>query len=168
MDFTPLQNIIKDGFKYSCIYNLTGSSVALLLALYDEPFLAVELTEELAEELHKDINFFREALKKEHVFLLPEPDGPSLSGKRAKVVYSLKGKNSIVCSFKNLKSPIWSQKELHRNVINLTKGMEISRTEIEKRLQEIGYKNVSLVSSKESTAGVDGFLISFLRHRKTL
>lgn len=145
MDFTPLQNIIKDGFKDSRIYNLTGSSAALLLALYDEPFLAVELTEELAEELHKDINFFREAFKKEHVLLLPEPDGPSLSGKRAKIVYSLKGKNSIVCSFKNLNSPIWPQKELHRNVINLTKGMEISRTEIEKRLQEIGYKNVSLV-----------------------
>jgi len=113
MDFTPLQNIIKDGFKDSRIYNLTGSSAALFLALYDKPFLAVELTEELAEELYKDINFFRKALKKEHVLLLPEPDGPSLSGKRAKVVYSLKENDSLVSSFKNLKSPIWPKKEIN-------------------------------------------------------
>jgi len=169
MDFTPLQNIIKDGFKDSRIYNLTGSSAALFLALYDKPFLAVELTEELAEELYKDINFFRKALKKEHVLLLPEPDGPSLSGKRAKVVYSLKENDSLVSSFKNLKSPIWPKKEINppspphskggqkggkeemggfsieKSVLNLKKGVETSRTEIEKRLQEIGYKNVPLV-----------------------
>ena len=148
MDFEPLQNIIKQSLKYPCIYNLTGSSVALILALYDEPFFAVELNEECADELHKNINFFRAALKKEPVFFLPETDGPSLSGERARMVYSRKKNDSLVSSFKNLKSTIWSQEELRRSVINLKKGLEIGRTEIEKRLLEIGYQNVPLVSEK--------------------
>jgi transcription-repair coupling factor (superfamily II helicase) len=148
MDFTPLQNIIKHGLKDSRIYNLKGSSAALLLALYDKPFFAVELTEELALELYKDITFFREVLKKDCVLFLPEPDGPSLSGERAKVVYSLKENRSLVSSFKNLKSLLWSREEIHRKVINLSKGIESSREEIEKKLQGIGYKKVSLVVEK--------------------
>jgi transcription-repair coupling factor (superfamily II helicase) len=148
MDFTPLLNIIEQDLKGSRIYNLTGSSVALLLALYDKPFLAVELTEELAVELYKDITFFREVLKKDHVLFLPEPDGPSLSGERAKVVYSLKENRSLVSSFNNLKSLLWSREEIYRKIINLSKGIETSRAEIEKKLQEIGYKNVPLVVEK--------------------
>ena len=165
MDFTYLQNIFGQDLRGSRIYNLTGSSAALLFAIYDKPFLAVELTEELAVELYKDISFFREALKKDRVFFLPEPDGPSLSGKRAKVVYSLKENDSLVSSFKNLKSIIWSKKEINtpsppfskggmggfsieESVLNIKKGIETSRVEIEKRLQETGYKNVSLVVEK--------------------
>lgn len=101
IDFTPFLNILQNRPATSRIYNLTGSSSALLLTLYDEPFLVVELTEELAEELCKDINFFREALKKEQVFFLPETNGPSLSGERAKVIYSLREKDSLVSSFRN-------------------------------------------------------------------
>ncbi|MEW6418610.1 MAG: transcription-repair coupling factor [Nitrospirota bacterium] len=180
MDFTPLQNIIQQDLKGSRIYNLTGSSAAFFFALYDKPFLAVELTEELAEELYKDINFFRNALKKDSVLFLQEPDGPSISGGRAKIVYSLKKNDSLVSSFKNLKSPIWSKKEINppsppenpptspftkggqrgikeggmggfsieESVLDLKKGMEIQRAEMGKRLQEIGYRKVSLVSEK--------------------
>lgn len=142
VDFTSFSNILNEEKR---IYNLTGSSAALLLALCDEPFLAVELTEELAGELCKDANFFREALKKEPVLLLPEPNGPSLSGERAKVVHALKGEGSLVTSLRNLKSPVWSKEELDGYILNLSRGMEISRTHIEKRLGEMGYQNVSLV-----------------------
>jgi transcription-repair coupling factor (superfamily II helicase) len=155
MDFTPLENIIKHGVseirrgeKDFRIYNLTGSSAALLLARMDEPFFAVELTEELAEELYKDINFFREVLKKDQILFLPETNGPSISGDRAKSVYCLNEKTSLVTSFKNLESIIWSREEINEKIISIKKGSEISRTEIEKRLKEIGYKNVSLVSEK--------------------
>ena len=186
MYFTPLQNILEQDLKGSRIYNLTGSSAALLFALYDKPVFAVELTEELAEELYKDINFFRDALKKDSILFLPEPDGPSISGERAKIIYSLKKNDSLVCSFKNLKSLIWSKKENMNQEINpplpienpptppFTKGgqrgikeevggfsdeienwvlylkirLNIQRVEIEKRLQEIGYRKVSLVSEK--------------------
>jgi transcription-repair coupling factor (superfamily II helicase) len=148
IDLTPLLNIINKDLKDSHIYNLTGSSAALFFAFYDKPFLAIELTEELAEELYKDIIFFRGAFKRDPVLFLPEPNGPYLSGERAKLIYSLKGNNSLVSSFKNIESLIWSRQELSRNIINLKKDTEISRTEIEKRLREIGYKNVPLVVEK--------------------
>ncbi len=155
MYFTPVLNIITDGLSKihgggteSLIYNLMGSSAALLLAFYKEPFLAVELTEERAQELSKDINFFRDVLKKDPVFFLPDPDGPSLSGERARVVYSLGDRDSLVSSLKNLALPVWSRGEIKRIAAHLRKNMEISREEIEKRLQEMGYRNVPLVSEK--------------------
>lgn len=179
IDFTFLTEIIEEGLKHPRLYNLTGSSSALLLALYDKPYLAVELTEELAEELYKDINFFREVLRKDNVLFLPEPDGPALSGQRAKTISSLRKTDSLVCSFKTLKLPIWPKYEtqiLHSNtkengsnpplppfakggvrgfyseiencVLNLKIRLEIQREELEKRLQEIGYRKVPLVSEK--------------------
>jgi transcription-repair coupling factor (superfamily II helicase) len=148
IDLTFLITIIREGLKTSRIYNLTGSSSALLLALYDKPFLAVESTEERAEEFYKDIIFFREVLKREPVLFLPEPDGSSLSGQRAKTFYNYKKSDSLVSSFKNLQSLMWSRKEMERIILLLECGTEIHRTEIEKRLQEIGYKMVSLVVEK--------------------
>ena len=154
MDFTPLQNIITNCIevrgceKGSRVYNLTGSAAALLFALYDGPFLAVEFTEEAAEELCRDINFFRDALKKGRVSFLPEPDGPALSGERARVIYFLAEKDSMVSSLKNLGSPLLPQEEIKKNVIHVAKHQEIGRSEIEKRLEEIGYRNVPLVSEK--------------------
>jgi len=118
INFIPLLKIIEEGLKHPRLYNLTGSSSALLLALYDKPYLAVELTEELAEELYKDINFFREVLRKDNVLFLPEPDGPAFSGQRAKTISSLRRTDSLVCSFKTLKLPIWPKYEtqiLHNN-----------------------------------------------------
>jgi transcription-repair coupling factor (superfamily II helicase) len=148
IDFTPFLNILQKCPAGTRIYNLTGSSSAFLLALCNEPFLAVELTEELSEELFKDINFFREALKKEQVFFLPETNGPSLSGERAKVIYSLKEKDSLVSSFRNQTSIIWGKNELQWSIINLKKGMEINRSELDEKLHLIGYKSVSLVVEK--------------------
>jgi transcription-repair coupling factor (superfamily II helicase) len=148
IDFTFLTEIIEEGLKHPRLYNLTGSSSALLLALYDKPYLAVELTEELAEELYKDINFFREVLRKNNVLFLPEPDGPALSGQRAKTISSLRKTDSLVCSVKNLKLPVWTQKEIGETVLNLRKGMEIDRAEMDKRLKETGYRTVPLVSEK--------------------
>ena len=179
INFIPLLKIIEEGLKHPRLYNLTGSSSALLLALYDKPYLAVELTEELAEELYKDINFFREVLRKDNVLFLPEPDGPAFSGQRAKTISSLRRTDSLVCSVKTLKLPIWPKYEtqiLHNNtkengsnpplppftkggvggfyseienwVLNLKIRLEIQREEVEKRLQEIGYRKVPLVSEK--------------------
>jgi transcription-repair coupling factor (superfamily II helicase) len=139
------QNIIEQGLKAGRIYNLKGSSAALLFALYNKPYLVIASNEERAYELNKDINFFRETLQQEHVLYLPEPDGPSTSGKRAQVVNSLKDTSSLVCSLKNLTLPLWSQKDLSLCVLDLTKNMVIGRNELEERLQEMGYRSVSLV-----------------------
>ncbi len=148
MDFPPLQKIITEGLPCSRIYNLRGSSAALFLALIDDHFLAVESNEERAEELFKDINFFREALNKDTVLLLPEPDGPAISGDRAKTIHSLTEPHSLVCSFRNLDRLLWPQESIQDWVVTLRKGMEIDRTSLEMRLQEIGYKSVPLVSAQ--------------------
>jgi transcription-repair coupling factor (superfamily II helicase) len=146
IDFVPIKNIIEEGLKHTRLYNLTGSSSALLLAIYDKPYLAVEGTEESAGELSKDINFFREVLKKNTVTFLPEPDG--IAGERAKKIYLLQKVDSLVCSFKTLNLPLWSQGEIEEIVLHLKKDMEIERTEVDKRLNEMGYRKASLVSEK--------------------
>ena len=140
-----LRMIANQGLKTKRLYNLKGSSAALLFALYDEPFLIVVSNEERAHEICKDINFFRDTLKQEHIIFLPDPNGPPLSGKRAKVVHSLNVNTSLVSSLKNLTSPLWSQRELSHHVLDLTRRMEISRNELERRLQEMGYRSVPLV-----------------------
>jgi len=127
------------------IYNLKGSSAALLFALNDAPFIVLTSNEERAYEMSKDINFFSDALKQEHVLFLPDPDGPSLSGRRAEVILSLKETTSLVSSLKNLTVPLWSQRERSHCVLDLEKHMEISRNDLEQRLQEMGYRSVPLI-----------------------
>jgi transcription-repair coupling factor (superfamily II helicase) len=146
IDFAPLLKIIEEGFTEPRIYNLTGSSTAFLLALHDKPYLAVEVTEEKAEELGKDINFFREVLKKKPVTFLPEPDG--LAGERAKKIFFLKKGDPLVCSFNALQAPIWSRQEIEEMILKLRKGTEVERAEADKRLSNMGYRKVSLVSEK--------------------
>lgn len=146
--FETLQEKIRQGIEYSRIYNLKGSSAALLFAMNDEPFIAVEATEERAEELYRDVNFFRAALKKDTVFFLPEPDGTSRAGERSKTACFLKESDSLVSSFKTFLSPLWSKEELKKNSIYLEKDAELSRSEIENRLQKAGYRNVPLVSGE--------------------
>ncbi len=148
VDFAPLQKAIAQLRNEPRIYNLTGSSAALFFALYEEPFIVFEANEERAEELSVDINFFRDSLGKQRVLYLPEPDGPSRSGVRARVAGSLDGTASLVTSFNNLSSVFGSRETIDRNAVHIKKGMEVNREEIEKKLHDIGYKNVSLVAEK--------------------
>jgi len=138
-------NILQQGPATRRIYNLKGSSAALLFALLDKPYVVVASNEERAYELSKDINFFMLTLQKEQVLFLPEPDGPSLSGARAKVVTSMKDTSSLVCSLKNLALPLWSKKDLSMCIVDVEKNMVMGRNELEHRLQELGYRSVPLV-----------------------
>ena len=143
-----LQDFMDKCGKASRIYNLTGSSAALFLALWNSPFFAVESNEELSEDLCRDINFFREALQKGPACFLPEPDGAALSGERAKIIHSLGQSDSVVSSFKNLEAPVWSGEEIAGRIVTLRKGMEIRREDVEKSLIEMGYSAVPLVSGR--------------------
>ena len=150
MPSTPasLQDLMDKCGKASRIYNLTGSSAALLLALWNGPFFAVESNEELSEELCRDINFFRDTLQKGPACFLPEPDGAARSGERAKIIHSLRQSDSVVSSFKNLEAPVWSGEEITRRIVTLRKGMEVRREDVEKSLIEMGYSAVPLVSGR--------------------
>jgi transcription-repair coupling factor (superfamily II helicase) len=148
VDLTSFNNSIRQVDARNRIYNLTGSSIALFLALYERPFLAVEPTEEKARELHGDILFFRESLTGNPVLFLPEPNGPPVSGERARTVHSITEDISLVTSLANLATSLWSREQIREKIILILQGMEIGRTEIETRLTETGYRKVSLVTEQ--------------------
>lgn len=163
MDVTLFFDKLKNIPPSSRIYNLSGSSVALFLALQEKPFIMIESTEEEAEKLYKDILFFKSAIRK-HVFyppphslplregdgggvilFLPEPDGPEVRGKRAEVIYNFKEGDSIVLSKDASKGRIWACDELKKDALILKTHLEISRDILEQRLVSLGYKRVSIV-----------------------
>jgi len=86
----------------SSIYNLTGSSAALLLAVEDVPFAAVEKDEARAEILKRDIDFYRAIFSGGKIFFLPDRNGAASSGRRAEVLYQLTSEDSVVTSESNL------------------------------------------------------------------
>ena len=148
MHFTPLLHAIEQSVRTSRIYNLQGSAVALFFALMDDPFFVVEHTDEQAHDLTRDINFFRHSLNKPHVRYIPEPDGPSLSSERYSIVQTLTDNCSLVTSFHNLNSHIWSREEIAESVIHLKKTAPFKRARLEHKLQDIGYRKVPLVTAK--------------------
>lgn len=142
----------------SHIYNLTGSSAALFLALQERPFIVVESTEESARELWKDILFFRTIVGADpcvcpdrvssNVYFLPEPNGPEIAGERAGVVYHFKEGDSIVTSKNAMSVDVWLPQELKENILRLNIRLEIGRDLVEQRLNGLGYKKVSIVVDK--------------------
>ena len=134
----------------SHIYNLAGSSAALLLSFSKEPFLAVEQTEESALRLYEDIGFFLRVMRppQETLRFLPEPNGIESSGKRAEVLYGIKEGDSLVTSVKGMDSPVWRPGDLKREAMVLRPGQEAEREIVARGLRSLGYKRVSIVMEK--------------------
>lgn len=150
IDFTPFLDRLKNILPFSRIYNLTGSSMALFLAMHEKPFVMIEATEEEAEKLHKDILFFREAFSAlrpmpHNVFFLPEPDGTDVCGKRADIVYSFRKCDSVVMSSEAAKAPLFGAGELKNSVLILKAHLEISRDVLEQKLVSLGYRQAPIV-----------------------
>ncbi len=143
-------SLVKDNFRNlhseNCrIFNLTGSSSALLLALEQKPFVAVEKDEAKAEVLKKDIDFYRNMFSGSKVLFLPDPNGPASSGRRAEIIHSLKESDSLVTSLKNLVTTLWDKESLENNSIHIKKGDSIARNGLEESLGRFGYKKVPMV-----------------------
>jgi transcription-repair coupling factor (superfamily II helicase) len=130
------------------IYNLTGSSAALFLALEETPFAAIEKDELRAEILKKDIDFYMELFSGRKPILLPEKNGAASSGRRAEILFHLKHDDSVVTSSKNLLTTLWDRKRLEGNCLNLKKKESIDRAELEFFLIMLGYRQVEIVTEK--------------------
>lgn len=134
----------------SRIYNLTGSSCALFLALMEKPFIMVESTEEAARELHRDIQFYLFILNssntKEKIRFLPAPDGPDISGQRAGFVYEIANEDSIITSLDSANAQCWKLADLKKQIVFLRNNLEMSRDVFEQKLISLGYKQASLVA----------------------
>ncbi|MDA8079157.1 MAG: transcription-repair coupling factor [Nitrospiraceae bacterium] len=130
------------------IYNLTGSSAALLLSLDEKPYIAFEEDEARAVLLRQDINFFRSVFGGGHVLFLPDPNGPEASGERARLIYSRGAGESIVTSLKNLSAPLWSEASLSDLIIEIRRGGIMSRPELEEALVSMEYVKAPMVAEK--------------------
>lgn len=128
------------------LYNLQGSSAALLLCLLEKPFVLLTGTEEESVRLYNDIRFFYELLNESaRLYYLPEPDDPESIGKRTEVLYKISEGDSIILSIDSYHSPSWSKDGLMSKILSLSEGEEIDRDRLAERLTETGYRRVSLV-----------------------
>ncbi|MFZ2197598.1 MAG: hypothetical protein WAV13_07705, partial [Thermodesulfovibrionales bacterium] len=132
----------------SDIYNLIGSSAALLLAVEEAPFVALEKDEARAEILKRDIDFYREIFPVGKTFFLPDSNGAATSGRRAEIIYDLKEEDSIVSSSKNLLTTLWDRKKLAADTLSLKKGDSVDRSTLEGLLILLGYRQADIVVGK--------------------
>ncbi|MBI5640506.1 MAG: hypothetical protein HZA17_08785, partial [Nitrospirae bacterium] len=127
------------------IYNLTGSSAALFLALKRKPFVAIEKDEAHAETLAKDIAFFRMIFSGPKVLFLPDPDGAEAAGVRSEILLKLQSSDSLVTSSNNLFSNLWDREQVSALSLEIRKGGLKSRALFEEDLIMLGYHKVPMV-----------------------
>ena len=134
--------------KNTALYNLTGSSAALLLAIEEVPFTAVEKNEGHAETLKRDIDFYREIVPGANIVFLPDRNGPSSAGRRAEILHTLNAADSVVTSSQNLHTTFWDRRALQGNCISIKRGDTRERSGVEKALAGLGYRSVDIVVGK--------------------
>lgn len=135
--------------KTQRIYNLSGSSLSLLLSLIGNPFVLITGTEEESIRLYNDITFFNKLIGRSNcLYHLPEPDGLERAGKRAEVLYKISRGDSLILSINSFNSSAWSKEELEGKILSLLRGQEFERERLIGELIEIGYRRVSLVIDK--------------------
>ncbi len=132
----------------SRIYNLTGSSSALLLALCPEAFVAIEKDGETAEILKKDIDFYRQLFSLKPTLFMPEPEGPEAAGERAGMILGMSHEDSFVASFQNLHAGFWDRELLQEQLLMIKQGAEQSREAFESALTDLGYQAVPMVTEQ--------------------
>lgn len=130
------------------VYNLTGSSAAVLLALAPDPFVAIEKDSQTAEALKKDIDFYTQLFSSRKVLFMPEAEGPELAGQRAGIILNLGAENSLVTSFQNLHAGFWDRELLDEQLLRIKRGAQQDRSAFEQALIDIGYRGVSMVTEK--------------------
>ncbi len=130
------------------VYNLTGSSAALLLALSPNPFVAIDKDNESAEILKKDIDFYTQLFPHRKVLFMPEAEGPELAGERAGIILNMESVDSLVTSFQNLHAGFWDRELLDEQLLRVKLKAQQDRAAFEQSLIDIGYRSVSMVTEK--------------------
>ncbi len=145
-----INKVVPSSFPETCrIYNLKGSSVALLLALQEKPFVAVEQGETGARLLKKDILFYREITGSGgSVVVLPEPEGPEAAGARAALLYEMGERDSVVTSSANIVSTLHTGESLLEDMLELKKGATWERAGFEEALVSLGYVRTAMAAEK--------------------
>lgn len=145
-----IKKVVPSSFPEACrIYSLTGSSAALLLALQEKPFVAIEKDEDGARVLKKDIHFYRDLLGAGGALLmLPDPGGPEAAGARAALLYELEDRDSLVTSSANLTSTLYGNDSLLEDILDLKKGAIRDRADLEEALDRLGYVRAAMAAER--------------------
>jgi len=145
-----IKKVVPSSFPEACrIYNLTGSSAALLLALQEKPLVAIERDEDGARKLKKDMNFYRGLLGSDGpLLLMPDPGGAEAAGARAELLYKLEDRDSLVTSSANLTSVLYDNDSLSDNILELKKGAIWERSDFEEALAGLGYVRAAMAAEK--------------------
>ncbi|MBI5847308.1 MAG: transcription-repair coupling factor [Nitrospirae bacterium] len=130
------------------IYNLTGSSAAVFLALAPGPFVAIEKDSQSAEVLKKDIDFYSKLCLPRQVLCMPEAEGPELAGERAGIILNMGTEDSLVTSFQNLHAGFWDRELLDEQLLRVRLKAQQERSAVEGALLDLGYRAVSMVMEK--------------------
>jgi len=130
------------------VYNLTGSSAALLLALEQRPFAAIEKDSQSAETLRQDIELYRTIVSGGRVCFIPDAEGPERAGERAAVLLDMRPEDSFVSSFQNLDAGFWDREFLEEQLIRIRRGEFRDRGAFEEALIGLGYRAVPMVMDK--------------------
>ena len=131
------------------IYGFSVPHFALFLLLRGGPFVAVEESPRQAQNLFKDLQFFRERLglgsRLSAAFFAP-PDSPEAVGFRARTLCELSGGSiSGVISSREALRTGFSALSAEDSVLTIRRGQSCRREDLEEALVRMGYRPVSLV-----------------------
>ncbi len=134
------------------IYNLSLPHLALLLSMFEMPFVAVEDSPEKALRLFADLSFFRRVFPgppEEPVLYVPPPTRPDHVGLRAKALHTLQRYPSAgIVTSADACAMEFTISTIEDSVVAVKKGLTLERNALNERLSILGYKEVSVVVEK--------------------
>ncbi len=145
-----LNNLSESSYKK--IFNLSIAHQALLFNFYQKPFISIEESPENALNLFKDYTFFQNVINKRiynPIIYFPPPSNLENIGLRCKALYEiLSNKNiNLVTSYDAI-STGFNMHGINEQILHLKKGVSIERDNLKQMLENLGYKEVSLVVEK--------------------
>ena len=134
------------------IYNLSIPHYALFLAFYKRPFVVLEDSYENALRLYKDFIFFRNLMAGTNqisAIFFPPMSNPENIGLRCKALAGISSyaPAGLITSFDAIKTG-FGLSGIKDRILSLKKGLAVERDNLGRILDDLGYKEVSLVIDK--------------------
>ncbi|MBF0520559.1 MAG: hypothetical protein HQK92_12660, partial [Nitrospirae bacterium] len=127
------------------IYNLKGSLPPLLLALTDEPFIAVTETEEEAISVFDGFGYFSKLMGKQSAIYFPESLDAASSGKQIEILLNAKNDSSFILTLASFMAQVADKTAITTQSIELRAGEEFPREYLNETLTAMGYKRAAMV-----------------------
>ncbi|QWR76624.1 transcription-repair coupling factor [Candidatus Magnetomonas plexicatena] len=127
------------------VYNLKGSLLPLLLALTDEPFMAVTDSEEEAVSLFEGYSYFSKLMGKPSAIYFPESLDAATSGKQIEILLNAQHDSSFILTLASFTVQVADRNVITTQSIVLRAGEEFPREYLNETLSAMGYKRAAMV-----------------------